>query len=166
MKINMYKIYDYKRKLQEELTFEEISKLYREILYDEYTKAKDYDVIHCYQLVRDTIDIFTQMTKGRKFDKNYLKDNIKRGVRMNLETINKWLDEEYGCSYTKLEELHDFYFEKYCDLKQENKQLKDNWNKLKEYIGTEWYSYDNDSVEFEVAKDILDKMEEMIGGDK
>lgn len=77
MKINMYKIYDYKNKLQEELTFEEISKLYREILYDEYTKTKDYDVIHCYQLVRDTIDIFTQMTKGRKFDKNYLKDNIK-----------------------------------------------------------------------------------------
>lgn len=53
---------------------------------------------------------------------------------MNLEAINKWLDEEYGCSYTRLEELHDFYFEKYCDLKQENKQLKDNWNKLKEYI--------------------------------
>ena len=21
---------------------------------------------------------------------------------MNLETINKWLDEEYGCSYTDL----------------------------------------------------------------
>ena len=43
---------------------------------------------------------------------------------MNLEAINKWLDEEYGCSYTKLEELHDFYFEKYCDLKQENQELK------------------------------------------
>ena len=44
---------------------------------------------------------------------------------MNLETINKWLDEEYGCSYTRLEELHDFYFEKYCDLKQENQELKE-----------------------------------------
>lgn len=44
---------------------------------------------------------------------------------MNLEAINKWLDEEYGCSYTKLEELHDFYFEKYCDLKQENKKQKE-----------------------------------------
>lgn len=43
---------------------------------------------------------------------------------MNLEAINKWLDEEYGCSYTKLEKLHDFYFEKYCDLKQENKKQK------------------------------------------
>ena len=29
---------------------------------------------------------------------------------MNLEAINKWLNEEYGCSYTRLEELHDFYF--------------------------------------------------------
>lgn len=45
---------------------------------------------------------------------------------MYLEVINKWLDEEYGCSYTKLEELHDFYFEKYCDLQQENKILKEN----------------------------------------
>ena len=43
---------------------------------------------------------------------------------MNLEAINKWLDEEYGCSFTRLEELHDFYFEKYCDLKQENQELK------------------------------------------
>lgn len=42
---------------------------------------------------------------------------------MNLEAINKWLDEEYGCSYTRLEELHDFYFKKYCDLQQENKKL-------------------------------------------
>lgn len=45
---------------------------------------------------------------------------------MNLEAINKWLDEEYGCSYTRLEELHDFYFKKYCDLQQENKILKEN----------------------------------------
>lgn len=80
---------------------------------------------------------------------------------MNLETINKWLDEEYGCSYTKLEELHNFYFEKYCDLKQENKQLKNNWNKLKElfdiqkgseeYEALQWLefqttNYKNDSI--------------------
>lgn len=43
---------------------------------------------------------------------------------MSLEEINKWLNNEYGVSYTKLEELHDFYFEKYCDLKQENQELK------------------------------------------
>lgn len=49
---------------------------------------------------------------------------------MNLETINKWLDEEYGCSYTRLKELYDFYFEKYCDLKQENKQLKETYKEV------------------------------------
>ena len=60
---------------------------------------------------------------------------------MSLEEINKWLDNEYGVSYTRLEELHDFLIEqnmKYQDkidnLQQENKKLKDNWNKLKEYI--------------------------------
>lgn len=87
---------------------------------------------------------------------------------MDLETINKWLDEKYGCSYTRLEELHDFYFEKYTDLQQKNKQLKerieylersnnrredtileqrqkisdleDNWNKLKESIDIKLYN--------------------------
>ena len=71
------------------------------------------------------------------------------------------LENEYLMKYSKAQMI-----EKYIDEFEENKQLKDNLNKLKEYIGTEWYSYDNDSVEFEVAKDILDKMEEMIGGGK
>lgn len=63
---------------------------------------------------------------------------------MNLEAINKWLDEEYGCSYTKLEELHDFYFEKYCDLKQENKQLKE---ELEEYENPiKYFKYANKNV--------------------
>lgn len=64
------------------------------------------------------------------------------------------------------------------ELQQENKQLKiqisareevcnrleSNWNKLKEYIGAEWYCFDNESVEFEVAKDILNKMQELEQG--
>lgn len=54
----------------------------------------------------------------------------------------------------------------YNDLLKENKQLKDNWNKLREYIGIEWYSYDNESVECEVAGDILDKMQELQGSDE
>ena len=82
---------------------------------------------------------------------------------MNLEAINKWLDEEYGCSYTKLEELHDFYFEKYCDLQQENNQLKDNWNKLKVYIKTE--IPEDVFIEIEWFVSILDKMQELQGSD-
>ncbi len=132
---------------------------------------------------------------------------------MNIEAINKWLDEEYGCSYTKLEELHNFYFEKYCDLKQENKQLKekvdkyenpedmtlfamwctekvkeenqklqtiannckqlkDNWNKLKEYIKEtklkefeksygKRYGKTFTQAEIIVCNMILDKMQEL-----
>lgn len=86
---------------------------------------------------------------------------------MNLEAINKWLDEEYGCSYTRLEELHDFYFEKYCDLQQENKQLKDNWNKLKEYLHNADavidYSenYDGKFINYD---ELIDKMQELEQG--
>ena len=54
---------------------------------------------------------------------------------MNLEAINKWLDEEYGCSYTKLEELHNFYFEKYCDLKQKKQKQKEVIDKAIELLG-------------------------------
>lgn len=49
-------------------------------------------------------------------------------------------------------------------LLKQSQQLKDNWNKLKEYIGAEWYSYDNESVECEVAKDILNKMRKLEQG--
>ena len=88
---------------------------------------------------------------------------------MNIETINKWLDEEYGCSYTRLEELHDFYFEKYCDLKQENKQLKDNWNYIKKmlketreekYISGYCGTCTDIDIDF-----LLDKMQELQGSD-
>ena len=35
---------------------------------------------------------------------------------MNLEEINKWLEKEEGMSYTRLEELHDFFYERYTNL--------------------------------------------------
>lgn len=54
-----------------------------------------------------------------------------------------------------------FFKEKSNRLEKENKRLKNNWNELKEYIGLEWYCFDNESVEFEVAKNTLDKMQEL-----
>lgn len=75
--MNIEKIYKHKEFLQKELTFEEISKLYREVLYNKYEELTDSDSIHCYQLTRDIIDIFTQMINGRKFEENYLKNKIK-----------------------------------------------------------------------------------------
>lgn len=75
--MNMEKIYEYQDKIQQDLSFEEISRLYREILYEKYKELTDSDAIHCYQLLRGLINIFTQMIEGRKFDKGYLKDTIK-----------------------------------------------------------------------------------------
>ena len=75
--MNIEKIYKYKEKLEKELSFEEISKLYREILYDKYENLKEYQQIHQYQITRDMIDIFTQMMNGRVFDEEYLKNIIK-----------------------------------------------------------------------------------------
>ena len=85
---------------------------------------------------------------------------------MNLEAINKWLDNEYGCSFTRLEELHDFYFEKYCDLKKQNNQLKCNWNKLKEIVKSQSdfkLKVRNKKLWFEVDE-LLSKMEELEKG--
>lgn len=75
--MNMDKILMHKEFVQKALTFEEISKLYRECLYNEYENLKDSNSIHCYYLLRDTIDIFTQMIKGRNFDEKYLKDKLR-----------------------------------------------------------------------------------------
>ena len=82
---------------------------------------------------------------------------------MSLEEINKWLNNEYGISYTKLEELHDFYFEKYCDLKQENKKLKDKLSKIETLIinhncdtGDIYYKYNSKFLKSELKQRILE----------
>ena len=87
---------------------------------------------------------------------------------MTIEAINKWLDEEYGCSYTRLEESHDFYFEKYCDLKQENKQLKDKLSKIETLIinhncdtGDIYYKYNSRFLKSELKERILEILYEV-----
>ena len=40
-------------------------------------KLDDWQKIHCYQILRDNIDIFTQMINGRIFEEEYLKNKIK-----------------------------------------------------------------------------------------
>ena len=45
-----------------------------------------------------------------------------------------------------------------------DKQLQNNWNELKKYISAEWYCFDNESVEFEVARKIMKKAQELEQG--
>ena len=50
-------------------------------------------------------------------------------------------------------------------LKQENKQLKDNWNKLRKCLNDVIYSYDNIIFE-KTIESVLDAMQELEGSDK
>ena len=86
---------------------------------------------------------------------------------MNLETINKWLENEYGVSYTRLEELHDFVIEQ--DLKhqeQKDKQIQEltnNWNELEEWLESVIEEDKNLLLHLKAKQDkeILDKMKEI-----
>ena len=53
---------------------------------------------------------------------------------MNLEVINKWLDNEYGCSYTRLEELHDWLVDRDIKNKDEITRLNNIINELEKWI--------------------------------
>lgn len=80
---------------------------------------------------------------------------------MNIKEIDKWLDEEYGCSYTRLEELFNFeiekqlkLFDKVEQLEKENQQLK----KQLEYLRSGEYL---NQLKFErnMLEDIVQNME-------
>lgn len=64
---------------------------------------------------------------------------------MNIEEIDKWLDNEYGVSYTRLEELHDFVVEQ--DLKHREEKNKE-INRLNNIIN-ELENRDDGLEEFE-----------------
>lgn len=50
-------------------------------------------------------------------------------------------------------------------LKKENKQLKDNWNKLKDYIAKEYYMYLPLAASAKSTTILIDKMQELEGSD-
>ncbi len=93
---------------------------------------------------------------------------------MNLETINKWLDDKYGVSYTRLEELHDFVVEQ--DLKHQEKaqkeidRLNNVINELEKWLINETEKLHNISgdnfttVGQSVYQEILDKLKELKEG--
>lgn len=113
------------------------------------------------------IKLLEQKTKNYSLDGNDLHYAlILYNLIVNLSIENQQLKEKIKDVNESLKNVQQRNREYRNNCFELNKNQKDNWNKLKEYIGTEWYSYDNDSVEFEVARDILDKMEEMMGGDK
>ena len=68
----------------------------------------------------------------------------------------------YEASITNPKKQLEFYKDLSEHLQQENKQLKDNWNKLKEYTQEK---YDNPSWASCGARYVLEKMQELQGSD-
>lgn len=100
--------------------------------------------------------------KDTEYETQFEQYKIVRNYITNLQQENKQLKEriEY------LERSNNRREDTILEQRQEISDLEDNWNKLRKHVGLEWYSYDNESVEFEVAKDILNKMQELEGSDK
>lgn len=87
---------------------------------------------------------------------------------MNIEIIDKWLNEEYGVSYTNLEELHNRQVDKIQELDKKYTQAleiaQDRFERIQKAIeliencnhGTEEYKiYEIATTEVEELLDIL-----------
>lgn len=104
---------------------------------------------------------------------------------MNKEEIDKWLDNEYGVSYTSLEEIHDWLVDENMKKDKEIERLQEELDKTrlselnKEYIINElekwclsWkendkYCYlasnDKDKCRYDIWEEVLEKLQELKG---
>lgn len=75
----------------------------------------------------------------------FTEKELEKIKKEKMKEIDKWLDNEYGTSYTRLEELHDFVVEQ--DLKhreekdKEIERLQNIIKEVKEFV--EWHYEDN-----------------------
>ena len=66
---------------------------------------------------------------------------LKEEMKERCLAKGQYIDEKAKDKFKMLCHLEDFEIQ-YWELQQENKQLKDNWNKLKEYIEKDYGFYD------------------------
>ena len=89
---------------------------------------------------------------------------LKEEMKNNCLKVGKYKDEKAKDKFEMLCHLEDFEVQ-YWELQQENKQLKDNWNKLKEYIAKEYYIYLPLEATAKSIIILIDKMQEIEGSD-
>lgn len=77
--MDIYKVIQLRNEIMDKCNFDETMKIFREILYIYYSKlnSNQEKSINMYYLLRNIIDIFTQMYKGRDFSDEYLMEVIK-----------------------------------------------------------------------------------------
>ena len=100
---------------------------------------------------------------------------LKEEMKSRCLAKGQYVDENAKKKFDMLCHLEDFEIQ-YWELQQENKQLKDNWNKLKEFIKKSLEAIDtiqkltgnvieNYTPRILTYKQILDKMQELEGSD-
>lgn len=72
----------------------------------------------------------------------------------------------FEASITNSKKQLEFYKQLSEKLQQENKQLKDNWNKLKEYLHNQIPTDKTVLTKHIKIFEVLDKMQELEGSDK
>lgn len=80
-----------------------------------------------------------------------------------LETTSLEPHDDYSSEFTYKEQKILYKYIK--QLQQENKQLKSNWNKLKDYIVKEYYIYLPLAASTKSITILIDKMKELEGSD-
>jgi hypothetical protein len=89
----------------------------------------------------------------------FTEEELKKIKKEQMEQIDRYLDNEYGTSYTRLRELHDYFFEKYTDQKEEierlNKELEFERQTKKEAIEYIKSIPDDEFVESEHFTELL-----------
>lgn len=88
---------------------------------------------------------------------------MKIGIYTEDEIFNYMTD----CEGSMLgRSMYDAIFDKVYALITENQQLKDNWNKLKEFIAKEYYMYLPLEATTKSITILIDKMQELKKSDK
>lgn len=88
---------------------------------------------------------------------------MKIGIYTEDEIFNYMTD----CEGSMLgRSMYDAIFDKVYALITENQQLKDNWNKLKEFIAKEYYMYLPLEATTKSITILIDKMQELEKSDK
>ena len=111
----------------------------------------------------------------------FTEKELEKVKKERMEQIDRYLDNEYGCSYTRLEELHDFVIEQ--DMKHQEEKDKEierlnniinelekyiNETKLEEFEKVYGRRYGKTFTQAEViiCNMILNKLQELKGSDK
>ena len=94
---------------------------------------------------------------------------LKEKMKERCLAKGQYIDEKAKDKFKMLCHLEDFEVQ-YWELQEENKQLKDNWNKLKEYCKENTLCYevgDDENTKLIGSKihglNVLDKMQELDG---